>query len=268
MLWEKPKAPPTPTRDTTIIWGALLWPQGVRLTFLKARKHGGRPCERSVGRSRPRSLARSLRHSPWSAARRRCPPRSSGRRGSRRPSAPGAGSWRRPSPAADAAASSCPCSATSLRLPLGAAAAEERRCQAPEAADARWGPAAHPEPGGRGLRGAGLGASERAQRRAALHLSRMPRWSTATAHRSDPDAAPLGSHCPHATPEPGQPDTQPERHRGTRCSRPTGPSRPRSRRPRQLPPLATRLQPLRQTIARPSSEIPSAHEYAQQQRLF
>jgi hypothetical protein len=67
-------------------------------------------------------------------------------------------------------------------FPLGAAAAPPRRCQAPEAADVRSGPAAHPEPGGRGLRGAGRGASAAPRSLCTCH-GRPGKSRRASAHR-------------------------------------------------------------------------------------
>lgn len=106
-----------------------------------------------------------------------------------------------------------PCSAVSLRLPLGAAAAPPRRCQAPEAADARSGPAAHPEPDGRGLRGAGRVASA-APRCSAPVTTVQVKLGVRSPIRSG--RGPRGPSCPHAIPEPGRRDAQPER-RGSSC---------------------------------------------------
>lgn len=134
-----------------------------------------------------------LPHSPWSAGRRRCPRRSSGRQGSQPRSAPGAGSCLRLSPATDAESGSCPGSAAASLPPslrgggrswAATAAAPGARSRS-RSAGARSSSRAL---AGKARRGR---AAERAQRCARLrtcHSPRGPRWSSGATQGPRPQA--------------------------------------------------------------------------------
>lgn len=169
---KRPLTPP-PTRDSTIILEELLWPERVGLPFLKARKHanrsGGRASEASACSRPPLSLSLSRTHREVLLA-------DAAHREAVVAGVHGAGQYlvqvhggvpvpQQTPQSAHTRARTPPCA-----FPLGAAAAEDRRlCRAPEAANARSGPAAHPEQGSRGLKGAGRagGGGKRGRRRAA-----------------------------------------------------------------------------------------------------
>lgn len=89
--------------------------EGTRRSWPRPRDSGPLPADSGARTGHGRRG--SLPHSPWSAGRRRCPRRSSGRQGSQPRSAPGAGSCLRLIPATDAASGSCPGSAAASLPP-------------------------------------------------------------------------------------------------------------------------------------------------------
>lgn len=213
---KRPLTPP-PTRDSTIILEELLWPERVGLPFLKAREHanrsGGRASEASACSRPPLSLSLSRTHREVLLA-------DAAHREAVVAGVHGAGQYlvqvhggvpvpQQTPQSAHTRARTPPCA-----FPLGAAAAEERRlCRAPEAADARSGPAAHPEQGSRGLKGAAPRCSAPVTAAQVKRGHRLP-------NRPSPEL-PGEPRCPHATPEQGQRHSLPKRPRSTSCSHQT-----------------------------------------------